>query len=99
MLVNIPVNLPSFSPPPLSTVDALFAVYEASSWELWSFMEYNALNGAPRSLLFPVVFYVAMVFFLVVIVQVCSVTQKFLVEVEQEQNFLTIPQSLVWPIH
>jgi hypothetical protein len=51
-------------------VDALFAVYEASSWELWSFMELNAFNGAPRNFVYTAAFYFTMVFFLVVFVQV-----------------------------
>ena len=45
-------------------------MYEASSWELWSFMEYNAFNGGPRNIAYSAIFYITMVFFLVVIVQV-----------------------------
>jgi len=54
----------------LCAVDALFAVYEASSLELWSFMEYNGLSGSSRSIYTPVFFYFMMVFYLVIIVQV-----------------------------
>ena len=55
-----------------AAVDALFAVYEASSWELWSFMEYAAVNGGSRTPLTSPAFYLTLVLFLVVFVQVCS---------------------------
>lgn len=51
-------------------VDALFAVYEASSLELWYFMNQGALTGATRSIGIIAFFYVTLVFFLVIIMQV-----------------------------
>lgn len=53
-----------------AAVDALFAVYEASSLELWSFMEYNGLSGSLRSTYAPALYYLMMVFYLVIFVQV-----------------------------
>ena len=52
------------------TADALFAVYEASSLELWFFMYQAALNGGARAVGYITVFYVTLVFFLVFLVQV-----------------------------
>ena len=51
-------------------VDALFAVYEASSLELWYFMENAAIQGAPRSIVSTIMFYTFLVFFLVFYLQV-----------------------------
>ena len=56
-------------------VDAIFAVYEASSLELWSFMEYTALDGSPQrgaGIFFTLFYYSTLVFFLVIFVQVCK---------------------------
>ena len=49
-------------------VDALYAVYEASTLELWSFMMYSAIGG--RSLVLPVLFYLFLVLFVVILLQV-----------------------------
>ena len=65
-------------------VDALFAVYEASSLELWSFMQYNGLNGAPRSYLTTIFYYITMVFYLVIVVQVR------MMEGEEEEDLLVV---------
>lgn len=51
-------------------VDALFAVYEASSLELWYFMSQAAINGGARSVGHISIFYFTLVFFLVFLVQV-----------------------------
>ena len=51
-----------------SLVDALYAVYEASTLELWSFMMYAAIEGRDRHL--PVLIYVFLTLFIVVILQV-----------------------------
>ena len=53
-----------------NTVDAMFAVYEASSLELWSFFSYNALDGASGPVGAVSFFYLSMVFYLVIFVQV-----------------------------
>ncbi len=52
----------------LFSVDALFAVYEASTLELWSFMMLSAIQG--HTLIAPFVFYFFLVLFVVVILQV-----------------------------
>ena len=52
------------------TVDALFAVYEASSLELWFFMYQSSTNGSARSIGNIVLFYFTLVSFLVFFVQV-----------------------------
>lgn len=49
-------------------VDALFAVYEASTLELWSFMMYSAIETRGAGI--PVIFYVFLTFFIVIILQV-----------------------------
>ena len=49
-------------------MDALYAVYEASTLELWSFMMYTAIEG--RGVVLPVLFYFFLVLFIVVILQV-----------------------------
>ncbi len=49
-------------------VDAFFAVYEASTLELWSFMMYTAIDGRGASI--SIVFYIFLTFFIVVILQV-----------------------------
>ena len=49
-------------------MDALYAVYEASTLELWSFMMYNAIDGTEA--LLAVLFYFALVLFIVIILQV-----------------------------
>ena len=51
-------------------VDALFAVYEASSLELWYFMATVAISGSPRSVGIIAVFHISLVLFLVFLVQV-----------------------------
>ena len=61
--------LPSRSP---CTVDAVFAVYEASSFELWYFMELTALNGAPRDGITIFLFFTTMVVYLVILIQVST---------------------------
>lgn len=53
-----------------NTVDAMFAVYEATSLELWSFFSYNAFDGASGPVGAVAVFYLSMVFYLVIFVQV-----------------------------
>ncbi len=62
--------LASNSPASLSTVDAIFAVYEASSWELWIFMWYTAFDGSSRGAVYIVFFYLFLFFFLVIFIQV-----------------------------
>ena len=59
-------------PPPcvVCVVDGLFAVYEASTLELWSFMLHTAVEG--RSLVLPFIFYFFLVVFIVIILQVCA---------------------------
>ena len=52
------------------TADAIFAVYEASSLELWYFMLQAATNGGARRFEYITVFYVTLVFLLVFLVQV-----------------------------
>lgn len=52
-------------------VDALFAVYEASSLELWFFMDQAAMHGGTRTTAYVGLFYVTLVFFLVFVFQVC----------------------------
>lgn len=54
----------------LCTADALFAVYEASSLELWYFMYQAATSGGARTSGHITTFYVTLVFFLVFLVQV-----------------------------
>ena len=49
-------------------MDALFAVYEASTLELWSFMMYTAIDG--RGAFLPIIFYLLLVFFVVILLQV-----------------------------
>ena len=51
-------------------VDALFAVYEASSLELWFFMDQAAMSGAARRTGYIGLFYITLVFFLVFLFQV-----------------------------
>lgn len=58
------------SPPHSITVDAVFAVYEATSLELWSFFSYTAYDGAPSPVLLVSLYYYTMVFYLVIFVQV-----------------------------
>ena len=65
-----PVSLFNFNPLPLPPVDAVFAVYEATSLELWSFFSYTASDGAPSHLGVAAIFYLTMVFYLVIFVQV-----------------------------
>ena len=52
----------------LTAVDALYAVYEASTFELWSFMMYSAIEG--RGSFFPVLIYLFLTLFIVIILQV-----------------------------
>ncbi len=52
----------------LNIVDALYAVYEASTLELWSFMMYSAIEG--RGSFFPVLIYLVLTLFIVIILQV-----------------------------
>ena len=54
------------------SVDALFAVYEASTLELWSFMMYTAIDGS--GVLLPIIFYLLLVFFVVILLQVLLIT-------------------------
>lgn len=49
-------------------VDALYAVYEASTLELWSFMMYNAIDG--NDIYSASIFYVFIVLFIVILLQV-----------------------------
>ena len=58
---------------PFITVDALYAVYEASTLELWNYMLYTAIEG--NSVLLPVLFYFFLVVFIVLIVQVIIYSQ------------------------
>ena len=59
--------------------DAVFAVYEASSLELWYFMDQAARNGAARSAAYIATFYVSLVFFLVILVQVCLYKSHYII--------------------
>ena len=59
---------------PIYTADALFAVYEASSLELWYFMCQAAISGGARTSGHIALFYVTLVFFLVFLVQVSIYT-------------------------
>ena len=54
----------------LFIVDALFAVYEASSLELWFFMDQAAKSGASRSTGYIALFYITLVVLLVILFQV-----------------------------
>ena len=58
---------------PFITVDSLYAVYEASTLELWNYMLYTAIES--HSVLLPVLFYVFLVVFIVLIVQVIIYSQ------------------------
>lgn len=49
-------------------VDALFAVYEASTLELWSFMMYSAIEK--HGPLIPSLFYMLLIVFVVILLQV-----------------------------
>lgn len=49
-------------------VDALYAVYEASTLELWSFMMYNAIDG--NNPYAAAIFYFFLVLFIVILLQV-----------------------------
>lgn len=77
-VVPFPFSLPFFhsrspsltSPPYSITVDAVFAVYEATSLELWSFFSYTAADGAPSPVNLVAIYYFTMVFYLVIFVQV-----------------------------
>ena len=53
---------------PCFPVDGLYAVYEASTLELWSLMMYTAIEG--RSVELPIIFYFLLFMFLVIILQV-----------------------------
>ena len=66
---------PSLSLSPLA-VDAVLAVYEATSLELWSFFSYTAADGAPSHLGVAALFYLTMVFYLVIFVQVGTTQQQ-----------------------
>ena len=57
----------------LYVVDAFFAVYEASSLELWTVMQNTAYEGANRTVFVIGIYYASMVFFLVIFVQVTIV--------------------------
>ena len=75
VFISLPPNLPPFfSLSPSSSVDAVFAVYEATSLELWSFFSYTASDGAPSPVAVAALFYLSMVLFLVIFVQVCWAT-------------------------
>ncbi len=50
----------------------MFGVYEASSWELWIFMWYNAASGAPRTQFSIFIFYSLLFSFLVIFIQVSN---------------------------
>ena len=52
----------------LCPVDSLYAIYEASTLELWSFMFYGAVDG--RQLFTAALFYFMLVVFIVYILQV-----------------------------
>ena len=49
-------------------MDALYAVYEASTLELWSFMMTSAING--RETFTVAIFYTMLVLFIVILLQV-----------------------------
>ena len=49
-------------------MDALYAVYEASTLELWSFMMTSAITG--RDLITVAIFYTMLVLFIVILLQV-----------------------------
>ena len=49
-------------------MDALYAVYEASTLELWSFMMTSAING--RDLITVSIFYAMLLLFIVILLQV-----------------------------
>ena len=52
----------------MRAVDALFAVYEASTLELWSFMFYTAVDG--QDLVQASLFFVLLIIFIVILLQV-----------------------------
>lgn len=68
---SLPLFLP-FNPshPSSFAVDAVFAVYEATSLELWSFFSYTAYDGSPSPVSLVALYYFTMVFYLVIFVQV-----------------------------
>ena len=51
-----------------TVVDALYAVYEASTLELWSFMMYTAIDG--NNVFSAGIFYFLLVLFIVILLQV-----------------------------
>ena len=61
--------------PPLHIVDALFAVYEASTLELWSFMFYTAVDG--QDFVQASIFFVFLVIFIVILLQVEKLNAEF----------------------